>query len=88
MITENNIISHELIGLQTEVVRSRNSQIIGLNGRVVDETKSMLHINTKNGIKSIPKSINRWKFSIGKKDITVEGDKIAKRSFERLGRKI
>ena len=47
MITADNITSHEFIGLNTEIVQSTNPQLIGLNGRIVDETKSMFTINTK-----------------------------------------
>ena len=88
MITIDNITSHEFIGLHTEITKSTNPQIIGLNGRIVDETKSMFRINTKNGMKSIAKSKNSWKFSIGNQDIAIDGSKIAKRPFDRIGVKI
>ena len=39
MITADNIISHEFIGLHTEIIKSTNPQVIGLNGRIMDETK-------------------------------------------------
>jgi len=87
MITIDNITSHEFIGLHTEITQSTNPQIIGLNGRIVDETKSMFKINTKNGTKSIAKSENSWKFSIENKDIIIDGSKIAKRPFDRIGGK-
>jgi ribonuclease P protein subunit POP4 len=87
MITINNITSHEFIGLYTEITQSTNPQIIGLNGRIVDETKSMFKINTKNGTKSIAKSKNSWKFSIEDKEIVIDGSKIAKRPFDRIGGK-
>ena len=87
MITIDNITSHEFIGLHTEITQSSNPQIIGLNGSIVDETKSMFKINTKNGTKSIAKSENSWKFSIENKDIVIEGSKIAKRPFDRIGGK-
>ncbi|MDH3657692.1 MAG: ribonuclease P protein subunit [Nitrosopumilus sp.] len=87
MITADNITSHEFIGLHTEITNSSNPQIIGLNGRIVNETKSMFTINTKNGTKSIAKSKNSWKFSIENKDVIVEGSKIAKRPFDRIGGK-
>ncbi len=87
MITINNITSHELIGLHTEITQSSNTQIIGLNGRIVDETKSMFKINTKNGMKSIAKSQNSWKYSIEHQDIVIDGSKIAKRPFDRIGGK-
>jgi len=87
MITADNITSHEFIGLHTEITQSSNPQIIGLNGRIVDETKSMFRINTKNGIKSIAKSKNNWKFLIENQDIIIDGSKIAKRPFDRIGGK-
>ncbi len=87
MITTDNITSHEFIGLHTEITQSSNPQIIGLKGRIVHETKSMFRINTKNGIKSIAKSKNSWKFSIENQDIVIDGSKIAKRPFDRIGGK-
>lgn len=88
MITADNITSHEFIGLHTEITQSTNSQVIGLNGRIIDETKSMFKINTDKGIKSIAKSTNKWKFSIENRDVTVDGSKISKRSFDRIGAKV
>lgn len=87
MITADNITSHEFIGLHTEIVQSSNSQIIGLNGRIVDETKSMFTINTRNGTKFIAKSKNSWKFSIEDNDVIIDGSKITKRPFDRMGGK-
>jgi len=87
MITSDNIHSHEFIGLDTEIVQSTNPQVIGLNGRIINETKSMFTINTENGVKSIAKSTNDWKFSIQNKDVIVDGSKIAKRPFDRIGGK-
>ncbi len=87
MITIDNITSHEFIGLHTEITKSTNSQIVGLNGRIINETKSMFTINTEKGVKSIAKSQNSWKFSIEDKDVIVEGTKIAKRPFDRIGGK-
>ncbi len=51
MITRDTITRHELIGLDTQVVESSNLQLVGLNGRVINETKSMITINTKKGKK-------------------------------------
>jgi ribonuclease P protein subunit POP4 len=85
MITADNITSHEFIGLHTEITQSTNPQVIGLNGRIMDETKSMFRINTENGMKSIAKSTNSWKFSIENKDVIIEGSMITKRPFDRIG---
>jgi len=87
MITADNITSHEFIGLNTEIIKSTNPQVIGLNGRIINETKSMFTINTEKGTKSIAKETNNWKFSIDGKDIVIEGSKITKRPFDRIGGK-
>jgi ribonuclease P protein subunit POP4 len=87
MITADNITSHEFIGLNTEIVESTNQQVIGLNGRIENETKSMFTINTENGMRSIAKSTSNWKFSIDNNDIIVKGSKIVKRPFDRIGGK-
>ena len=47
----------------------------------------MFTINTQNGMKNIPKSTNQWKFSIEGKETTLDGSKIEKRPFERIGAK-
>jgi ribonuclease P protein subunit POP4 len=87
MITADTISRHEFIGLETQIVNSSNQQVIGLNGTIINETKSMFTINTQKGIKNIPKSTNEWKFSIQGKESIVNGSKIAKRPFERIGGK-
>ena len=87
MITVDNITSHEFIGLNTEITQSSNPQVVGLNGRIINETKSMFTLNTEKGIKSVAKSSNNWKFSIEGKDVVVKGDKITKRPFDRIGGK-
>jgi ribonuclease P protein subunit POP4 len=87
LITAENIASHELIGLRTEIVASTNLQIIGLNGTITDETKSMITVNTINGSKMIAKSNNSWKFLIDGKCVVLNGSKIVKRPFDRIGGK-
>ena len=85
MITVDTITRHEFIGLDTQIIESSNQQVIGLNGTIINETKSMFTINTKKGIKNIPKSTSNWKFSISGQNTIVNGSKIAKRPFERIG---
>ena len=88
MITAENILSHEFIGMNAEIVKSNNLQVIGLNGRINDETKSMFTINTNRGVKSVPKAQSHWKFTLENKDtVIVDGAKIAKRPFDRIGAK-
>jgi len=88
MITAETISRHEFIGLDTRVINSNNSQVVGLNGTIINETKSMFTINTEKGMKMIPKSTNDWEFTINGKNMTVKGSKITKRPFERIGVKV
>lgn len=87
MITPENIARHELIGLETMIVKSANSQIVGLYGKIIDETKSMFTIQTATGVKMIPKNSSTWQFSFNGTSATVDGNTITKRSFERMGAK-
>lgn len=50
------IARSELIGLEAEVTDAKNRSLIGLKGLIVDETKSTISIETKDGIKRVIKS--------------------------------
>ena len=76
-----------MIGLSTQIIESSNPQIVGLNGRIIDETKSMFTINTKKELNQLQKQTTDWKFSMEKKKL-LEGSKITKRPFDRIGGKI
>ena len=85
MITSENIKSHEIIGLHTTIIESSNSQLKGLNGMVVYETKNTFMLKTKNGLKIIPKLFNKWEFQINKLKIVVEGLIMRKKPQDRIG---
>ncbi len=63
-LTPQNIINHELIGIDTKVVDSTNSSLIGIEGRIVDETKNILKIETDVQVKTVPKSCSSFIFTI------------------------
>ena len=84
MISPENIHSHELIGLQTEILESSNPHFIGLNGTIVDETKHMFLLQTKTGLKKISKNHNKWGIFLQDQKISLSGSLLEKRSFERL----
>lgn len=88
MITPANITHHEFIGLETSIMESNNVQLIGLQGKIVDETKSMFIVETQTGIKKIPKENSTWKFNLDGVNVNLSGKTIAKRSYERIGVKI
>ncbi len=85
MMTKDNIASHELIGLETQIVDSNNKGLVGVTGKIVDETKFMFILDTKHGIKKFPKESTHWKFVFNGNDTTIDGTKLTKRPYERLG---
>ena len=56
-ISPKNLIHHELIGLEVEVVDSTNPYQIGIKGTVIDETRNTLKIDVDGGhVRMVPKS--------------------------------
>lgn len=88
MITQQNIINHELIGLEAQILQSTNKALIGLSGKIVDETKSMLLIETSHGEKMIPKSHSKWQFKLNNQEFILDGNMITKRPEDRIKVKI
>lgn len=84
MITLQNIVNHELIGLQTSIVESTNSSLVGVTGHILDETKSMFALRTGNGTKMIAKQHNKWKFTLAGQDIIIDGHTISRRPEDRI----
>jgi len=80
----NTSIRDEFIGKEAEIVRTRNKQLLGLKGKIVDETKNSFKflVNRRNfrELKIILKKDNI--FIIGRK--MVEGNKIMRRSEDRI----
>jgi ribonuclease P protein subunit POP4 len=78
MIAPQNVLSHELIGLDVLVVAASNASQIGVSGFIVDETKHMLAIQTAQGVRMIPKrhSIFRLHLSEGR-IVEIDGSVIA-----------
>jgi ribonuclease P protein subunit POP4 len=81
-----NIVMHELIGLEVEVVNSSDTSQIGTCGTVVDETKNTLLVKTKDGTKRVIKKISTFKFVADKDKFIVDGEEINFRPHERIER--
>ncbi len=85
MITSENIKLHEMVGLHATIIESSNSQLKGLNGIIVYETKNTFILETINGLKTIPKLFNKWEFQMNKLKIIVEGLIMRKKPQDRIG---
>ena len=55
MISSRNVLRHELIGLDVLVSGATNPGQRGLSGRIIDETRNLLVVETPRGIKRIAK---------------------------------
>lgn len=64
-ISPSNLIYHELIGLVTEVVGSTNPTFIDIRGKVVDETRNTLIVETEGDReKMVPKADATFVFQL------------------------
>ena len=72
----------DLIGQNVTISDSKNNEIIGINGKIIMETKNMIVIDTKNGKRNIPKNI--CQLSNNGEVIETDSNKLNKRPHERL----
>ncbi|MBN1377010.1 ribonuclease P protein subunit [Candidatus Woesearchaeota archaeon] len=70
----------EFIGLDIEVMDSGNKSLIGLKGKIIDETKNTFVLKTGKGTKKVIKKHNIFNIQ-GK---TVKGNEIMKRPEDRI----
>ncbi len=84
-ITPQNLLRHELIGLEAEVVGSPNGSLIGLEGRIIDETKRTLVLSVDGKRKVVPKdvAILRLKLPDGRL-VEVDGKRLLGRPEDRI----
>lgn len=88
MRTPKNILLHEFIGLECKVIASRNKNHLGIKGRIIDETKNLIIIETKKGIKKISKKGAIFRLKLDNCVVEIHGDDIIARPEDRLKRRI
>lgn len=79
-----NVTKYELIGLDIKIVRSKNKDLLGLKGRIIDETKNMLIIQSNNQIKKIIKDQITLELKMNNKLMQIDGKLLVGRSEERI----
>lgn len=86
MITPQNIIRHEFVGLQVKVTHSSNRELIGIEGRVVNETKNTITLEDGVGNeKTIPKGSATFHFELPNGSIVeINGKIIVSRPEDRI----
>ena len=83
-ITTENVSGHELIGLDAKVQQSTDPNKKAVKGRIVDETRNTLLLETAKGEKKLPKKEVTLTLSIGKEKVDVEGKGIIARPEDRV----
>jgi ribonuclease P protein subunit POP4 len=74
MISSQNVLRHELIGLDVLVSGAANPKQTGLSGRIIDETKNLLVIETPQGVRRIPKMHSTFRLHLnGREIVEIDG---------------
>ncbi len=89
MISPQNVLRHELIGLDVLVARASNPGHAGVSGRIIDETRNTLVIQTGSGEKRIPKrfSVFRLRLPDGT-TVDVDGSSLETQPERRINMRI
>jgi len=85
--TFRNILQHELIGLQCEVVSASNKHNIGVKGKIIDETQKTIMIRNRESFSRIQKKNSVFRVALDSKKIDVQGNFILARPEDRIKKK-
>ncbi|MHA1906901.1 MAG: ribonuclease P protein component 1 [Candidatus Thorarchaeota archaeon] len=84
-ITPFNILNHELIGLETHVVGSRDPGHVSKKGTVVAETREMIQLDTDNGEVLLPKDVCIFQITLPDETVVqVDGNLLKGRPEDRM----
>jgi len=78
------LVRHELIGLYIEILGSNNQCLIGIKGKIVDETKNTLSIKQTNETKKIMKDQVVLMVKINNQKVKINGKVLVGRPEDRL----
>lgn len=88
MIDKRNFARYELVGLGATVVDAKNKSLVGISGRVVDETRNTLTLESKDhAAKKLLKEQVTLKFEHDHDEVTVDGKTLLGRPEDRLKKK-
>jgi ribonuclease P protein subunit POP4 len=88
MRTARNILRHELIGLDCKIKKADNNTQLGIEGRIVDETRKTVLIETKAGFKSLPKQGSVFLLTLQGQKVEVPGDLLVAKPEDRIKKKL
>lgn len=79
---------HELIGLHAEVADATDPGRTGVAGRVIDETRNTLVIETDDGDTQVPKAECEFVFRVEDLKVRVDGNLLTGRPEERISKRL
>ncbi|WP_181692353.1 ribonuclease P protein component 1 [Natronomonas sp. LN261] len=82
-MTPETLVRHELAGLDVTVADASNPDIVGIGGRVRDETMKTLLVATGDGVKQVPKAGATFRFALEECDVVIEGETLLARPARR-----
>ena len=87
MINANNIVAHELVGLDVEITKKDNLIGSKLYGKIVFETKNMILLKTPFGTRGVPKAIiKKARFFLSAGGCFISGSALIGRPEDRISR--
>ena len=88
MRTAENILRHELIGLECRVDSASNAYNKGISGKIVDEKMKFIIIDSKGPRKQIAKKDSKFVLKLNNKTVEIDGNFIIARPEDRIKKKI
>lgn len=86
-VTAQNVIAHELIGIDVKIVESRDPTLEKVSGKIVYETKNMIMLNANNKMKMIPKKVVKLALELpDNSECLVNGSDLVGRPEDRIQR--
>ncbi len=83
-LRKENIHKHELIGLYARIQDSHDESCIGIEGRIIDETKNTFKIETTGYEKTIPKDGTKLSVRIANGNVGIDASKLKFRPEDRI----
>ncbi len=78
------LLKRELIGRNIEVTGSANKSLVGIKGKIIDETKNTIVVVNGNRRKVLLKKQIQFAFTVGDKRVKIDGSKLIKRPEKRI----
>ena len=83
-IKKDNIHKHELIGLRVKIQNSNDPSYIGIEGKIIDESKNTFKIEIRDSEKIIPKDGTTLSARIANQEVAIDASKLRFRPEDRI----